>query len=137
MGILPFIALLAVSLCLGGMAFFSFCVAPLTFSRLPPEHAARFIRAIFPLYYLYILGTALAGAVALLPLSGMASALMGGVAVVALWLRLALMPRINEQRDLSLAGDEAAKRRFRRLHRLSVVANLLQMGVTMAVLGGF
>ena len=137
MGILPFIALLAVSLCLGGMAFFSFCVAPLTFSRLPPEHAARFIRAIFPLYYLYILGTALAGAVALLPLSGMASALMGGVAAVALWLRLALMPRINEVRDLSLAGDETAKRRFRRLHRLSVVANLLQMGVTMAVLGGF
>ncbi|RVT98783.1 DUF4149 domain-containing protein [Rhodovarius crocodyli] len=137
MGILFFIALLAVSLCLGGMAFFSFCVAPLTFSRLPPEHAKTFIRAIFPLYYLYIIGTAIAAAIALMPMSGMASALMAGVAFVAFWLRQALTPRINALRDQSEAGDANAERRFRRLHKASVIANLIQIGTTIAVLGGF
>ena len=60
-------ALFATALMLGGMVYFALGLAPLVFTRLPPEQAGRFIRQVFPVYYLYVLGTAAAAAVALLP----------------------------------------------------------------------
>lgn len=137
MAILGIIALFATALCLGGMVFFAACVAPLVFSKLPAEQAGRFIRAIFPFYYLYVLGTSAAAAVALMPLSGVASWLMVAVAAAALWLREVLMKRINRLSDAAQAGDAAAGAEFRRMHRLSVIANMLQMAVVAAVLAGF
>ena len=137
MAILGLVALFATALCLGGMVFFAACVAPLVFSKLPAEHAGRFIRAIFPLYYLYVLGTSAAAAVALMPLSGVASWLMVAVAAAAIWLRQVLMKRINRLSDAAQAGDAAAGVEFRRMHRLSVIANMLQMAVVAAVLAGF
>ena len=47
------------------LAFFAAVVAPVTFTRLPPEMAGRFVRGLFPVYYLWVLGTSAAGAVAL------------------------------------------------------------------------
>ena len=134
---LSLIALFATALCLGGMVFFAACVAPLVFSRLAPEHAGRFIRAMFPVYYLYVFGMSAAAAVALLPLSGTAAGLMAVVAAITLWLRQVLMKRINRLSDMAQAGDAAAKRQFDRMHRLSVIMNVLQMAVVGAVLAGF
>ncbi len=137
MGILSIIALFATALCLGGMVFFAVCVAPLVFSRLPAEHAGRFIRGLFPVYYLYVLGLSAAGAVALLPLSELAAGMMAAVAISTLWLRQVLMKRINRLSDMAQAGDAKAGREFNRMHRLSVVMNVLQMAVLGAVLAGF
>ncbi|MCS6890169.1 MAG: DUF4149 domain-containing protein [Rhodovarius sp.] len=131
------VALFATALCLGGMVFFTAAVAPLVFRVLPAEAAGRFIRAIFPVFYLYVLATSGAAAVALIPLSGTAAGMMAAVAGLAFWLRQVLLPRINTLSDQARAGQEEAARRFRQLHRLSVLANLLQMATVMAVLAGF
>ena len=45
------VATVATALVLGGMAFFSFVMAPLVFHQLEREQAAAFMRAAFPLYY--------------------------------------------------------------------------------------
>lgn len=137
MGLLSTIALFATALCLGGMVFFAACVAPLVFSRLPAEHAGRFIRALFPIYYLYVLGLSAAAAIALIPLSLVAAGLVGAVALSALWLRQVLMKTINRLSDAAQTGDAAAGLRFNRMHRLSVIMNVLQMAVLAAVLAGF
>jgi hypothetical protein len=131
------LALLAVSLLLGGMAFFAAVIAPTVFRILPAEPAGRFIRAVFPTYYLWVLGTAGAAAFALLPLSLPDAAIMAAVAGLALWLRQVLMPRINALSDRVKAGDAEASRPFDRAHRLSVYANLLQMAAAAVVLAGF
>jgi hypothetical protein len=132
--ILSAIALLALSLLFGGMAFFAAGIAPLVFTRLPPEWAGRFIRQVFPVYYLWVLGCSAVAALALLPLrlaDGIALALVAGLAV---WLRQGLMPRINRLSDAAQAGDAAAKPRFDAAHRLSVGLNLVQMVVAAVVL---
>jgi len=131
------LALFATALLLGGMVFFAAVVAPLVFRILPAEPGGRFIRALFPRYYIFVLGCAAAAAVALLPLSRVDAGIMAVVAALAVWLRQVLMPRINAASDRVKAGDEAAKPGFDRGHRLSVIANLLQMTAAAVVLAGF
>jgi hypothetical protein len=134
---LALIALFAASLLLGGMVFFAALVAPIVFRVLPPEEGGRFIRTLFPRYYLWVLGCSAAAAVALFPLSKPDAGIMAAVAGLAWWLRQSLMPRINALSDRAKAGDAEAKRAFDRAHRLSVIANLLQMIAAATVLAGF
>jgi len=131
------IALVSAAMLFGGMAFFAACVAPVAFARLPPEWAGRFIRGIFPLYYLWVLGTAAAAAFALLPIRMPDALALAAVAAVTAWLRQSLMPRINALSDAAQAGDAAARAAFDRLHGLSVRVNLVQMAVALVVLARF
>jgi uncharacterized membrane protein len=134
---LALIALFTVALLLGGMVFFAAIVAPLVFKVLPAEPGGRFIRALFPRYYLWVLGLSAAAAVALMPLSKPDAGIMAAVAGLAWWLRQVLMPRINALSDRAKAGNAEAQKGFDRAHKLSVVANLLQMIAAVAVLAGF
>jgi hypothetical protein len=134
---LALIALFAVALLLGGMVFFAALVAPVVFRVLPAELAGRFIRTLFPRYNLWILGMSAAAAVALFPLSKPDAGIMAAVAALAFWLRRTLMPRISALSDLARAGDAEAQRAFGRAHRLSALANLLQMVAAAVVLAGF
>ena len=43
--------LIALGVWLGAMAFFSFGIAPIIFKVLDRESAAKFVRALFPKYY--------------------------------------------------------------------------------------
>jgi hypothetical protein len=133
--ILALIALFSVALLLGGMVFFAALIAPLVFRVLPPDQGGRFIRTLFPRYYVWVL--ACSAAVALFPLSKPDAGIMAVVAGLAWWLRQSLMPRINALSDLAKAGDAEAQKGFDRAHKLSVVANLLQMMAAAAVLAGF
>jgi hypothetical protein len=135
--LLALIALFAIALLFGGMAFFAALVAPVVFRALPPEPAGRFLRTLFPRYYLWVAATAAAAAVALFPLSKPDSGILAVVAGVAVWLRQVLMPRINALSDAAKAGDAAAQRGFDKAHRLSVWANMLQMIGAATVLVGF
>ncbi len=117
----------AVALLLGGMVFFAAVVAPLVFTRLPPEHAGRFIRGLFPFYYLYVLATSAVGAVALAWSDPPASVSLTIVAAVTLWLRQGLMGRINTLTDKARTGNEDARAQFDRAHRLSVIVNAAQL----------
>lgn len=128
-------ALIASAALLGGMAFFSFVVAPQVFIRLPPDHAGRLIRALFPWYHGF--GSALAALAMLLALLGaplVPMLLLVMILVGFLVAGFVLMPMINDARDRGLDGDGAAQRRFDRLHRASVVLNALQMLAVLAVL---
>ena len=137
MTLLSAIAILCAAMLFGGMAFFAACIAPVVFTRLPPEWASRFIRGVFPIYYLWLLGTAAAAAFALLPVRPADALALGLVAGSTLWLRQSLMPRINALSDAAQAGDVAAKGKFDRAHRLSVAVNLVQMAVAAVVLARF
>jgi hypothetical protein len=128
------VALACTALLFGGMAFFAAVVAPVIFTRLPPDMAGRFVRGLFPAYYLWVLGTAAAGAVALLPLRMTDALVLVAIAGSTAWLRQSLMPRINALSDAAQAGDAAARTGFDRAHRLSVVVNLVQMVAAAGVL---
>ncbi len=114
---------------IGSMLYFAAIVAPTVFQALPAEHAGKFLRRLFPRYYAWGFGVA---ALATL-LAVIASAAPGAIAVCALIAlgfivaRQVLVPRINRARDAGLAGDDAADRRFARLHRLSVLLNAAQL----------
>lgn len=128
------VALFALAVLFGGMVFFAAILAPLVFTRLPAEQAGGFIRAVFPVYYLFVLINAALAAVALafrLPLD---AAVMAAVAAMTLWLRQGLMPRINTLSDAAKAGDAVSKPRFDAAHRLSVILNMAQMLVVASVL---
>lgn len=137
MPLLETLALFATALMLGAMAFFAAGVAPIVFRVLDAEAGGRFVRTLFPTYYLWLLATSAAAAVALIPLRAEDAGMMALLAGLSFWLRQSLMPRINALSDAAKAGDGAAKREFDRAHRLSVGLNLLQMVVAAVVLARF
>ena len=126
------IAVFALALLLGGMIFFAAVMAPLVFTRLPAKQAGAFIRAVFPIYYLYVLASSVVAALALA--TRWDGAVMAVVAALTIWLRQGLMPRINTLSDAAQSGDGTAKRRFDAAHRMSVALNVVQIIATGAIL---
>lgn len=124
-------ALLATALLFGGMVLFSFGFAVFVLSALPAETARPLIRRAFPPYYLLVI--AVAGLAALLVAfrDPLAAVLLGLIAVSTIPARQMLMPAINAAAD---AGD---KRRFGLLHGVSVVVQLIQIGLAGLVLARF
>lgn len=121
----------------GAIAFFSAIVAPLVFSALPAETAGGFIRRIFPRYYLSLVIAGLVGGLAALPFDGWVALGLLVIAAGAIYARQILMPAANRARDEEKRGVPGAVRKFRRLHRLSVVINLLQLVVIVVALLAF
>lgn len=132
------IALYATAILLGAMLFFSFVVTPVVFKKLDGENAARFLRALFPLYYsiIIVLG-ALAALMLALAAQPMPAAAMAVTAALAVLTRQVLIPQLDAQRAGRAAGDAVAVRVFRRLHGLSMVINLAQMLAVAGVLSIF
>ena len=131
------VGLVAVAAVFGGMAFFAFVYAPLVFIKLGTEAGGRFIREVFPVYYVAMGGVSIAAAVLL----AFASAARGAdalamvcIGIVFFLARYALLPIINRNRDAGQAGDAAAKKRFDTLHRVSIIVNLVQMVAVLVVL---
>lgn len=122
---------LAIGVTLGAMLFFSACVAPLVFMRLEAAIAGRFIRALFPWYYGFGLAGSALSALLCAGVAPMAAALSLATALGFLLARQVLMPAINAARDAAMA-DPAAARRFDRLHRASVLLNLVQVILLLA-----
>ena len=109
-------------------------VAPLVFIELEGPTAGGFIRKIFPWYYIFIGGLSSVAAVLLLFGRPIEALIMGAVLIGAFVSRQVLMPRINLYRDRNIGGDAQANLVFTRLHRLSVLVNLLQMILCLIVL---
>ena len=130
-------ALTAVAGVFGGMVFFAFVFAPLVFVKLGTETGGRFIREVFPVYYVAMGATSIAAAVLLAFVSaarGVDALAMACIGIVFFLARFAMLPIINRNREAGLAGDIAAKKRFDALHRVSVIVNLAQMLAVLAVL---
>lgn len=117
------IALLLAATLLGGMVFFSFGFAPVLFAQLPMDNVRPLLRGTFPYYYLVVIGLAGIAALATIPVSGPAAAFMGAICLSTIYARQDLMGRINAATD---RGDTGA---FKRLHGLSVVIQLVQIGL--------
>lgn len=125
-------ALFLTALVVGGMVFFSFVAAPTAFRALGSEHGGRYIRAVFPLYYRTMLACSLGAAILVYyRIDGWLLALVAGLFLFA---DVVLRPAINRYRDAHLAGDARARTPFRWLHGLSMLVNLVQLGIAGFVL---
>ncbi|KAA2233443.1 DUF4149 domain-containing protein [Salinarimonas soli] len=128
---MPLTALVVLALVcavIGGMLFFAGGVAPQVFRALPVAEGGRFLRRLFPVYYL-VFGVATLVAAAIAAAGGLwrEGLLLGLVAVGFAVARQGLMPRINGLRDRVTAGDKAAQAPFDTLHRTSVWLNGFQL----------
>lgn len=109
------------------MLFFSFVLAPLIFVKLPAEQAGRLIRAVFPRYYAVLGGVASVAAVAALYSDTPGALVMLLVVFGFGFSRFILVPAINAARDRELDGDKGAAKKFKKLHRVSVMINMGQI----------
>lgn len=134
---LDYVSLFATATLFGAMVFFSAVMAPLIFTKLEPELAGGFIRQVFPWYYLMVIGMGAVATLALAILRPLDAAIVAGVTAAAVAARQILMPAINRARDAMLAGDETARTRFSRRHRLSVWINAAQIVAVAIVLARF
>ncbi|MBT5068326.1 DUF4149 domain-containing protein [Luminiphilus sp.] len=132
------IAQALVLLLVGGMLFFPSVVAPVVFASLPEAQAGAFLRAMFPRYYVFMIILSLAAAVMFQLSQGavvsVEAVLCLSVSVSTFWVRQRLLPRINTARDAQLAGDVKASEAFDRGHKLSVVINIVQLVLLVALI---
>ena len=111
------------SIILGIMLFFSFVVAPVTFTTLDEENARKFIRKIFPYYYNVNLVISFLVLVIFIILKtfSLNFYLILSVTLLFALSSFILMPLINKYRD------EGKEKKFKYSHFISVVVNFLQM----------
>ena len=122
------ISIMTASLIFGGMIFFASFMAPLIFIKLPEETAGRFIREVFPWYYLVFGCLSFVHVLLLITNSNRwLFAIMVANVFAFVFARQWLMPAINASRDLVLQGEASANQRFNTLHRVSVVINSIQL----------
>ncbi len=117
------ISIYLTSIILGIMLFFSFVVAPVTFTALNEDNARKFIRKIFPYYYtvnltisIFVLITYI-----ILKIFSLDFYLILSVAALFAVTNFILMPLINKYRD------EKQDNKFKYSHLISVVINFVQM----------
>ncbi|MDD9718831.1 DUF4149 domain-containing protein [Dinoroseobacter sp. PD6] len=108
---------------LGGMVFYSFGFAPVLFAQLPMDRVRPLLRGTFPYYYLAVIGLSAVTAVAAWFVSPLAAGLFATIALSTVYARQILMAQINA------ATDRGDKRAFGMLHGLSVVIQLVQIGL--------
>ena len=112
------------------MLFFSFVVAPVTFTTLNEENARKFIRKIFPYYYKVNLGISIFVVLIFVYIEtfNLDFFLILSVALLFALSNYVLMPLINKYRD----NNEDKK--FKLSHFISVVVNFLQMILLIIIL---
>ena len=116
-------ALYLTAIILGVMIFFSFVVAPTTFKLLDEENSRKFIRGIFPFYYLLNLIFSFVASVLFFLNQNVSNnfLLMTSVCVLFAISNFILMPMINKFRD---TGEN---KKFKISHFISVIINFIQL----------
>ena len=114
-------ALLIASSILGVMFFVSLVMLPVAFGTLTREMAGNFVRKLFPIYHIVLfLASQVAGLLAFTPHLKPIAFLCG--LIFALHFVL-LTPAVNK------ASDAGNTNRFKTLHRLSVLVNVIVMAL--------
>tara|TARA_Y100001970_G_scaffold267291_1_gene357084 strand:+ start:970 stop:1362 length:393 start_codon:yes stop_codon:yes gene_type:complete len=108
---------------LGIMVFFSFVVAPVTFTALNEENSRKFIRKIFPFYYNvnFVLCVLVTIIYLFLKIFNINFYLVLFVTILFFISNYILMPLINKYRDNN------QDKKFKYLHSISVVINFAQI----------
>ena len=116
-------ALYLTAIILGAMIFFSFVVAPTTFKLLDEENSRKFIRGIFPFYYLLNLTLSFVASILFFLNQNLSIdfLLMVNVSILFAISNFILMPMINKFRD----NNEDKK--FKISHFISVIINFIQL----------
>ena len=109
------------ALVLGSMLFFSIAIAPKIFTVLPSEEAGKFVRSIFPVYYMFNGLQYLVLTILMLYTGKSGNILYISSLILFLFIvsNYFLMPQINKSRDVD------NQKKFKILHFLSVVINFL------------
>ena len=118
------LAVLTTALLFGGMTLYSFGFAALLFSVLPTQTAGATLRRAFPLFYVFVMVTAVVAALGWWSHDLTATIVMAGVALSTLPVRQLLMPAINR------ATDAGQRQRFKWLHGMSVLVTLSHIVAT-------
>ena len=113
---------------IGFMIFFIAVVAPSVFKTLSQNAAGAFLRVLFPRMFVYGLALSLAASVVAAVNGDKINALLSisistGFALNA----FIVTPIINKQRDSMLDGNEAASKKFKQFHFVSVAIFLVQL----------
>ena len=116
-------ALYLTAIILGVMIFFSFVVAPTTFKLLDEENSRKFIRGIFPFYYLLNLTFSFVASILFFLNQNLSIdfLLMVSVSVLFAISNFILMPMINKFRD------NHEDKKFKISHFISVIINFIQL----------
>ena len=112
-----------IAISLGTMLFFSFVIAPVIFKVLDANNASKFVRKIFPHYYLINL-VILSVAVLLLHYISSVDLDFYIILIIAILFAFSLfilMPLINKLKD------NKEERKFKYSHTLSVIINFIQI----------
>jgi hypothetical protein len=120
-------ALLVTAFLFGGMLLFAAGFAAFLFKALPVDEARALIRKAFPPFYVFVIATAAVAAALAAPGDLLSAAVLSLIALTTVPARQVLMPAIND------ATDRGERRRFMRLHGLSVVITLLHIVAAAAV----
>ena len=112
-----------IAISLGAMLFFSFVIAPVIFKVLDANNASRFVRKIFPHYYLINLVVLSIAVLLLLYISSINLDFYITLIITILFAfsLFILMPLINKLKD------NKEERKFKYSHTLSVVINFIQI----------
>jgi len=112
------------------MIFFSFIVAPVTFTSLDEDNARKFIRKIFPYYYNVNLFLSIILTLVFIILKSyqLNFYLISCITVLFVISNYVLMPLINKYRD------EKQEKKFKYSHMLSVIINFLQIGLLLIII---
>ena len=124
------ISIYLTSIILGIMLFFSFVIAPVTFTALNEENARKFIRKIFPYYYTVNLAISVLVLIlfTILKIFSLDFYLVLIVALLFAVSNFVLMPLINKFRD------EQQDKKFKQSHFISVVINFVQIILLVIIL---
>ena len=112
-----------IAISLGTMLFFSFVIAPVIFKILDANNASKFVRKIFPHYYLINLVVLSIAVLLLLYISSINLDFYITLIITILFAfsLFILMPLINKLKD------NKEERKFKYSHTLSVIINFIQI----------
>jgi hypothetical protein len=122
------VAVLITALLFGGMTLYAFGFAAFLFTTLPAETAGLALRRAFPLFYLFVIVSAMLASAFLWPHDHLSATLMALVAMSAAPTKQALVPAINR------ATDSGRRQKFKWLHGLSVAITLAHIAAAGFVL---
>ena len=127
--------ILITGMILGFMIFFPIVVAPSVFKNLNEKQSSVFLRSFFPKYYLFgIIVTTIGIFISALEKDFTIIFCFSLIFIGFFFSRQYLTPLINKAKDKIIKSDELSKVKFERLHRFSVIINILQIIICIIVL---
>ena len=130
-----YLIILIIGMILGFMIFFPIVVAPSVFKNFNEKQSSVFLRSFFPKYYLFgIIITLIGIIISALEKDFIIIFSLSFIFLGFVFSRQYLTPLINKAKDEITKSDNLSKVKFERLHRFSVIINILQIFVCIIIL---